>query len=418
MSAWSKPPSVVSVESKLRSFCAYALGKIDAAAPSLSDGKDDYAELCQFCAGMSRSLKATAAGASKQLQRDVADALAAAWDLREEKAGPDLEAGGVAAVRTAVAGLLASDVLGAPPPAPPPAAAPAKGNKGPSLDGMDVAAAVRHLWERVDAGRRIERGAGGFELALQHRGVRDDGADPCDSPLFASCDEGHAFWKSPVTRAFVALLDNYERETGKAEVFTRTEKREMDEFLDLLVATPHMRFVLEYLQRHGGDARAKKLRSALDLKHLLFDLWFAPYRRFKPNDSSGFEHVFVGEESRGAITGLHNWVQFYLEEKKGNVNYLGWTGRQDRHADDDVHVVTVKFSWADDDPELEVKPMSTMLCGSTVEFEFAALTLAFLAGDQNGDTKLALGDEQLRIVCHAMRSKFGAHVGSAYFELA
>ncbi|KAK7254272.1 Poly(U)-specific endoribonuclease [Aureococcus anophagefferens] len=386
MSAWSKPPSVVSVESKLRSFCAYALGKIDAAAPSLSDGKDDYAELCQFCAGMSRSLKATAAGASKQLQRDVADALAAAWDLREEKPG-----------RTS---------------------RPAGGNKGPSLDGMDVAAAVRHLWERVDAGRRVERGDGGFELALQHRGVRDDGADPCDSPLFASCDEGHAFWKSPVTRAFVALLDNYERETGKAEVFTRTEKREMDEFLDLLVATPHMRFVLEYLQRHGRDARAKKLRSALDLKHLLFDLWFAPYRRFKPNDSSGFEHVFVGEESRGAITGLHNWVQFYLEEKKGNVNYLGWTGRQDRHADDDVHVVTVKFSWADDDPELEVKPMSTMLCGSTVEFEFAALTLAFLAGDQNGDTKLALGDEQLRIVCHAMRSKFGAHVGSAYFELA
>ena len=247
---------------------------------------------------------------------------------------------------------------------------------------------------------------------------RRSGNDSCPEPLFSSVNREHPFWKSPVTVAFVALLDNYERETGKAEVFTRTEKREMDEFLDLLVATPHMRFVLEYLQRHGRDARAKKLRSALDLKHLLFDLWFAPYRRFKPNDSSGFEHVFVGEESRGAITGLHNWVQFYLEEKKGNVNYLGWTGRQDRHADDDVHVVTVKFSWADDDPELEVKPMSTMLCGSTVEFEFAALTLAFLAGDQNGDTKLALGDEQLRIVCHAMRSKFGAHVGSAYFELA
>jgi hypothetical protein len=41
---------------------------------------------------------------------------------------------------------------------------------------------------------------------------------------------------------------------------------------------------------------------------LLYEIWFEPYRRFKTNDSSGFEHVFVGEESRGKITGLHNWV--------------------------------------------------------------------------------------------------------------
>jgi len=46
------------------------------------------------------------------------------------------------------------------------------------------------------------------------------------------------------------------------------------------------------------------------------------------NDSSGFEHVFVGEERAGKIMGLHNWVQYYIEEKKGNINYLGWKGKQ------------------------------------------------------------------------------------------
>lgn len=45
---------------------------------------------------------------------------------------------------------------------------------------------------------------------------------------------------------------------------------------------------------------------------LIFDLWLAPYRRVRDNDSSGFEHVFVGEEKDGKITGLHNWVQVRL----------------------------------------------------------------------------------------------------------
>ena len=42
-------------------------------------------------------------------------------------------------------------------------------------------------------------------------------------------------------------------------------------------------------------------------------------------DSSGFEHVFVGE-TRGAdeVIGFHNWIQFYLQEKAGHVDYQGY----------------------------------------------------------------------------------------------
>ena len=42
--------------------------------------------------------------------------------------------------------------------------------------------------------------------------------------------------------------------------------------------------------------------------------------------SSGFEHVFVGEtKTRDSIvSGFHNWIQFYLQEKKGNLNYYGF----------------------------------------------------------------------------------------------
>ncbi len=30
----------------------------------------------------------------------------------------------------------------------------------------------------------------------------------------------------------------------------------------------------------------------------------------------------------GKITGLHNWIQYYIEEKKGKIDYLGWAGKQ------------------------------------------------------------------------------------------
>jgi len=126
----------------------------------------------------------------------------------------------------------------------------------------------------------------------------------------------------------------------------------------------------------------------------------------------------VGEEKNGEITGLHNWVQFYLEEKKGKINYLGWSGRQDSDYDDDVHIVTVKFAWQDDDPDVEVKPMSTMLCGSTVEFEMAALTMAFLGGNQEGDNMMQLGSEKINIKCFPHRTRFGNKIATAFMEIA
>ena len=46
---------------------------------------------------------------------------------------------------------------------------------------------------------------------------------------------------------------------------------------------------------------------------------------FRELDSSGFEHVFVGESrNRAEVIGFHNWIQFYLQEKKGLVDYKGF----------------------------------------------------------------------------------------------
>ena len=60
---------------------------------------------------------------------------------------------------------------------------------------------------------------------------------------------------------------------------------------------------------------------------------------------------------------------------------------EDKH-DDGVTLATIKFAWADDKPgEVTIKPVSTILVGATPEFEVAALSLAFLCGEQEGDNR-------------------------------
>ena len=53
--------------------------------------------------------------------------------------------------------------------------------------------------------------------------------------------------------------------------------------------------------------------------------WFTLYDRSSPTDSSGFEHVYLGEYKSGnSVNGFHNWVQFYFLEKSGDLNYYGY----------------------------------------------------------------------------------------------
>ena len=49
------------------------------------------------------------------------------------------------------------------------------------------------------------------------------------------------------------------------------------------------------------------------------------YNRGKgTNSASTLEHFFLGELDGKKIQGFHSWIRFYLEEKFGNLNYLGY----------------------------------------------------------------------------------------------
>jgi poly(U)-specific endoribonuclease len=104
---------------------------------------------------------------------------------------------------------------------------------------------------------------------------------------------------------------------------------------------------------------------------LLFQIWFDLYRRDYGGrlDSCGFEHVFVGEVRGGEISGFHNWIRFYLEEKKGTVNYRGYIkpkSETESEADSNDHVLTLQFSW-----NLVLKQLGTMFIGVSPEWEMA-----------------------------------------------
>lgn len=78
----------------------------------------------------------------------------------------------------------------------------------------------------------------------------------------------------PAWAAFIALLDNYEFESGKAEKVTKAEKQEEDLFLTHCMKSPAMRYCHNYLV-------AKNLVPAQEgkFKDFLHDLWFGLYRR-------------------------------------------------------------------------------------------------------------------------------------------
>ena len=51
--------------------------------------------------------------------------------------------------------------------------------------------------------------------------------------------------------------------------------------------------------------------------------WFAGYGRDAdgPVDSSGFEHVMVGELDGSSVSGFHNWIEFYVQERDGDLQF-------------------------------------------------------------------------------------------------
>lgn len=272
---------------------------------------------------------------------------------------------------------------------------------------MNLEGAVQHLWD-LDVNRLTPNDDYTINVGRGKKPYWKD--DSADMPLFSSVDR--AVWKRPTYAAFLALLDNYIAETGVAENVSNVERREISKFLDRIMETGPMQFCHKYCHAKAPN-RVPADRAGFI--RLLKEIWFALYRRARHgrNDSSGFEHVFIGEVKNGDVSGFHNWVQFYLEEQKKTLDYRGYIKPRGRSARQDAndHLLTMQFRWSGVE-----KFVGTSFIGCSPEFEMALYTTCFLVGEEENKVELDTGADIFGIVikCYTMR---GRHIGTTFPEV-
>nr|XP_046251198.1 uridylate-specific endoribonuclease C [Scatophagus argus] len=230
--------------------------------------------------------------------------------------------------------------------------------------------------------------------------------DHASQPLFSNVNEDKLKNTTSFSR-FIRLLDNYERSVGVAERVTTEELTEINLFLDAVLETEVMKRAHRYLVSKGkSNSNLRLFKSQLHL------IWFHLYHRQRNTglDSSGFEHVFVGETKSGSeIIGFHNWLQFYLQEKGLHLDYKGYKARDHDLPDQDDHVLNLQFSWHG-----LVKPVGSAFIGTSPEFEMALFTIVFLLNTERSTTVLVNIDQcQMELVV----IRHGRSLGTAYPKL-
>ncbi|XP_070556989.1 uridylate-specific endoribonuclease B-like [Ptychodera flava] len=267
----------------------------------------------------------------------------------------------------------------------------------------DLSEIISKLWE-LDENQLTPGEDFSIDLQGKTKVYNDGRQDKASDPLFSFVKE--SVFKRETYKNFVALLDNYEQETGLQEEVTEEEFRENCRFIDSIMKTKVMKEAHKFLVSKGASPRDEQA-----FKRQLYDIWFKLYRRTKGvrnSDSSGFEHVFVGETRSGTddVMGFHNWIQFYLQEKHGNIDYKGWIpprGRRSHRPIDNPRLISVQFSWKQD-----VKAVGSTFIGTSPEFEIALYTICFLCGEDSN--LIEVEDYTFEIVAH----RWGKILASCY----
>jgi len=200
-------------------------------------------------------------------------------------------------------------------------------------------------------------------------------------------------------RPFVALLDNYEAEIGIDEADCPSCVQEENAFLDAIMRTSVMQKAWSFLRDNGLASSSES-----GFKEELRQYWFQLYSRSQglALDSSGFEHVFVGEVRGSSVTGFHGWVQYYLEEQKNEAVY------EEFQNDCDPMAIKLALTWKG-----RFKPITSFFYRVSPEFELALYTVCFQAR-QTGPCYVSLDGYDATVTTFSMSNVSPRTIGTAY----
>jgi len=239
-----------------------------------------------------------------------------------------------------------------------------------------------------------------FRYNLQER--RCGVEDVCEEPLFSDIDE--AMFDIKTVKALIALHDNYEPLVSEEEEVTREEIQEEYDFIDACMETRVFEIAKNFMVEKGvlgSDDPAL-------LRRILHRMWFALYPRDRRTKGScAFEHVFLGEIKRGKTSGFHNWLFFMLEERKGNVDYHGFSKKLG-FGHGKGGIMKSVFEW-----EGYIKPASSIFMGLSPELELAIYTLCVLL-KPDSECTVSLGGKTIDIQTHTFKNGGKKYLSTAF----
>ncbi|CAI4225990.1 unnamed protein product [Auanema sp. JU1783] len=234
-----------------------------------------------------------------------------------------------------------------------------------------------------------------------HTNTRDN-SDNAQNKLFKKVDS--SLFRKPTYEKLIALFNNFIRQTGVKEpsVSLNEEKNEIEDFLTAVLNTRPFQELYSFF-------KAKRHPFAKDSSTWRFwisQLWFFHYSRARGlADTSGFEHVFIGEAKNGEISGMHNWVRFAKLETdpKESFDYKGFIVKRFNL------MAAVKFQW-----QSELKRSGSFLIGTSPEFDMALYTMCFLTRRGRSTCDVEVDGCPLSITSYDLTQNNKVFIGSIF----
>ncbi|CAJ0943882.1 unnamed protein product, partial [Mesorhabditis belari] len=226
--------------------------------------------------------------------------------------------------------------------------------------------------------------------------------DVSPNPLFKQLNED--VFNRPIYQKQIYIYDQqyFHADTCIQEPgMSGFRKAAVMDWLNTVYNTTIFQQAYRYLLKKG------KCTDQNDLQTKLFMLWFGTYNRCTSNKSilgsSGWEHVFCGEWKENTVDGHHSWVNYYRQEKAGQINYYGYYSYEKQLTG------TFQYQWSK-----AFKKTGGFLIGTSPAFDFSLLSICVLTHPNSANCKFTLDGFHLGVTSYTEACDAGTCISTAY----